>query len=300
MFPSSTILSMLLSPVLVAVITAQQNNDTSAFEVPDVFNISDPVVGATLEHFEVIGSDTTAVTKFACVNAGSRCIFQRLNYDSVDFGTGQDTENTQGAVWAATTEDAILTLGYCTAGDSSTATSRANDNHSVDGNSCVVTCNANCTCAYITDETMDEPQLCRALTTRAPTPAPKTAAPVFKVCPQQQFADEFCPTLMQQPNSIPDGTIQNYDCFNFCGGVWIDTCDIATGTCGTTQCDNATATGTLNGVVKGCTIEHYHQKLPSDTPNNDNGTSGSGSRFGVDLILVAITVIGMFPTLLLP
>jgi hypothetical protein len=298
--------------VLVVLTAAQQqttlptdNNNNSTFEVPDVYNISDPVVGATLEHFEV-SSDTSAITKFACVDLGARCTYHRLNYDSVDFGTGQDTENTEGAVWAAVKEDAVLTLGYCTAGDSrsTTATSRANalgSNEDSDGNACVVTCNANCTCAYVTDDTMDDPQLCRTLSSRAPTPSPKTAAPVSKVCPQQQFADEFCPTLMQQqPSSIPEGTIQNYDCFNFCGGIWIDTCDIATGTCGTTQCDNATATGTLNGVVKGCTIEHYLQKSSSNNnPNNNNGSTGSSTKSRESIFvylmnaLVAIMVTGL-------
>lgn len=298
MSPSSIIISFLLfSTTLVVVITAQQDNNATSpsFEVPGVFNFSDPVVGATLEHFEV-SSDITAVTKFACVDLGSRCIFNRLNYASVDVGTGQDTENTQGAVWAATTEGATLTLGSCSVGDT-TATSRAS-NTDDDNNNCVVTCNANCTCAYITDDTINDPQLCRALSSRAPTPSPKTAAPVAKVCPQLQFADEFCPTLMQQPNSIPDGTIDNYDCFNFCGGVWIDTCDIATGTCGTTQCDNATATGTLNGIVKGCTIEHYYQKLPSDNNSKENGTSSGSERIPSYYwsILVALTIIGLLRT----
>lgn len=263
--------------------------DDASFEVPGVFNFSDSAVGATLDHYEV-SSDATAVTKLTCENVGSRCIFNRLNYKSIDFGTGQDTENTQGAVWAATTEGAILSLGPCT-GNDNTATSRASSTDN--GNSCVVTCNANCTCAYITEDTVNEPQLCQTLVSRAPTPSPKTAAPVPKVCPQQQFATEFCPTLMQS-GGIPDGTIDNYDCFNFCGGIWIDTCDIATGTCGTTQCDNATATGTLNGVVKGCTREHYNSKLPSNNNKNANGATSNGRilpSFGnAELALIAVGV----------
>ena len=306
MFPSSTFITILVS-TFIFVITAQQTeNGTSSlpFEVPDVFNISDPTVAATLEHFEV-SSDTTATTKIACVDIGSRCVYNRLSYESVDVGTGQDTEDIQGAVWASTTEGAILTMGTCSnTGGDNTATSRSNNiNHDIviENNDCVVTCNANCTCAYITEETMDEPQLCRTLNTRAPTPAPKPAAPVSKTCPQQQFATEFCPTLMQQqPSSIPDGTINNYDCFNFCGGIWIDTCDIATGTCGMTQCDNATATGTLNGVVKGCTIEHYNQKLSSGNTKENGFRTGSSSANGrmswhyVSIFAATITSIGMF------
>ena len=297
MFRSSAIFILLISTFFAAV----AQGDDASFEVPDTFNISDPLVGATLEHYEV-STDPTALTRFACVDLGSRCIFHRLNYDSVDFGSGQDTENTQGAVWAATKEGAILTLGPCTGDNNNngvTATSRASDD---DSNSCVVTCNANCTCGYITDDST-EPQRCESLESRAPTPSPKTPAPVAKVCPQQQFASEFCPTLMNQRNSLPDGTIDNYECFNFCGGVWIDTCDIATGTCGTTQCDNATATGTLNGVVKGCTREHYNPSQQEDDPsannnnnNNDGTSSGGRTAFGSNTqmtLTMSMVVLGL-------
>ena len=299
MFQSARIIIAIILSTLVAAQdddnSTVTNNNNTPFEVPEVFNISDPVVGATLEHYQV-STDVSAITKFACVDEGSRCTFNRLSYDSVDVGTGQDTENTEGAVWAATTEDAVLTLGFCN-GDDNTAISRSiNDND--DDNQCIVTCNANCTCAYITDDTANDPQPCTTFMSRAPTPSPKTSVPVAQVCPQQQFVNEFCETLMQQqPSSIPEGTIDNYDCFNFCGGVWIDTCDIATGTCGTTQCDNATATGTLNGIVKGCTKEHYKASSGPSEQNNENGTSGGSSNRGGKFLLhglVGMIVIGVF------
>ena len=253
--------------ILVAAVAAE------TFEAPDVFNISNPVVGATLEHY-VVSSEPSSVTKFVCSNIGSRCTYNRLFYESIDHGTGLEFETTEGPVWASINETSVFTLGPCT-GDDNTATSRDSSTVvEIENNNCVVTCNANCTCAYITDASMNDPQLCSQVASRAPTPSPKTDPPVSQVCPQQQFATEFCPTLMN-PNTIPDGTIDNYDCFNFCGGVWIDTCDIATGTCGATKCENATATGTLNGVVKGCTKEHYNANLPTGDNQNSNETTSS-------------------------
>jgi hypothetical protein len=199
--------------------------------------------GETLENFEVL-TDDSAVTKFGCEDYGARCVFRRSNYKTVDFGSGQETENEQGAVWAAVADGAVLTLGPCT-----------------NEENCTVTCNANCTCAYVTDDSAD-PQLCAQVISRAPTPAPKTEAPVASTCPQRQFT-EYCPDLMN--NAIPEGVEGNYDCFNFCGGVWISICDYA-GYCGPLDCDNKTATGTLNGLVFGCTSSSNSTPTPSSTP----------------------------------
>jgi hypothetical protein len=269
------IILLLLSTVVVSVVIAQTNNT----------NVDDPYVGATLENFEV-ETDTTAITKFACVDAGARCAFRRLSYESIDFGTGQETDDIQGAAWAATTEDAILTMGPCL-----TNGTIVNDND----NNCVVTCNANCTCAYVSS-TNQEPQSCNQLTTRVPTPAPETSAPVPRVCPERQFTDEFCPSLMQ--TALPEGVIDNYDCFNFCGGIWVSTCDYS-GTCGTQDCDNKTATGTITGVVKGCTIEHYNQKSSINKNNNKSSdTSGTGSIKCLSaFILIMIGIISSIVTI---
>ena len=55
---------------------------------------------------------------------------------------------------------------------------------------------------------------------------------------------------------MPSGIEQNYDCYNFCGGIWVSSCDYS-GQCGTTTCDNSTATGTMNGEVQGCTYKDF-------------------------------------------
>jgi hypothetical protein len=262
----SSLLSVAIAAVSAMAVGAQPSS--SAVTAPQgspMVNYSDPMVGAIDDNFEVV-TDPTAVTKFICEDLGARCVFRRLSYAKIDFGTGQDTENEQGAVWAATKPDAVLTLSTCLS---------SNNINGYDDNHCVVTCNANCTCAYETDDMVSgKPQLCNKMTTRVPTPSPKTEAPVPKVCPEQQFVKEFCPTLMQ--TALPEGNIENYDCFNFCGGIWISTCDVATGKCGPVDCDNKTATGTLNGIVKGCTIEQYQAKSPTTTNSLSNLNAKSG------------------------
>jgi hypothetical protein len=234
-------------------------------------NYSDPLIGKTLENFEVL-TDDSAVTKFGCEDYGARCVFRRSNYKTVDFGpeyTSQETENEQGAVWAAVADGAVLTLGPCT-----------------NEENCIVTCNANCTCAYVTDDSSD-PQLCAQVSSRAPTPAPKTEAPVANTCPQRQFT-EFCPDLMN--NAIPEGVDGNYDCFNFCGGVWVSSCDYA-GNCGTLDCDNKTATGTLNGQVYGCTVTDISESklAPSDGRSSTSGI-GSTTLYWNSLWMVVIGI----------
>jgi hypothetical protein len=236
-------------------------------------NYSDPLIGKTLENFEVL-TDDSAVTKFGCEDYGARCVFRRSNYKTVDFGpenTSQETENEQGAVWAAVADGAVLTLGACT-----------------NEENCIVTCNANCTCTYVTDDSAD-PQLCAQVISRAPTQAPKTEAPVANTCPQRQFT-EFCPDLMS--NAIPEGVDGNYDCFNFCGGVWISSCDYA-GNCGTLDCDNKTATGTLNGQVFGCTVTDISKLASSDGSNNKRSSKsgiGNTTLYWNSLWMVAIGI----------
>jgi hypothetical protein len=228
------------------------------------FNFSDPKIGATLEHF-VVATDDSAVTTFGCVDDGSRCVFRRSNYDSFDFGSGQETEEAAGAVWAAVVQDAALTLGPCI----------SNDN-------CIVTCNANCTCSYVTNDS-GGPKICTQVTSRAPTPSPKTEAPVFSECPERQFT-EFCPQLMA--TAIPNGVEDNYDCFNFCGGIWVSTCDYS-GSCGLLDCDNKTAAGTLTGQVFGCLVSD--KALYTSTSNNENKSSGTDSTitfWNVPLMMV--------------
>jgi hypothetical protein len=95
----------------------------------------------------------------------------------------------------------------------------------------------------------------------------------FNVDPQRQFR-EFCSDLMN--NAIPEGVDGTYDFFNFCCGVWIYTsCDYP-GNCGTLDCDNKTATGTLNGKVFGCTVTDVFKLAPSDGSHNSKRSSTSG------------------------
>jgi hypothetical protein len=216
------------------------------------FNFSDPKVGATLENFVVV-TDDSAVTTFGCNDSGARCVFRRSSYKSFDFGTGQETEDVQGAVWAAVVEGAVLTLGPC-----------------MNNGNCIVTCNANCTCAYVTDDS-GGPQICTQVTSRAPTPAPKTEAPVFSECPERQFT-EFCPELMA--TALPEGVENNYDCYNFCGGIWVSTCDYS-GNCGTLNCENKTSAGTLAGQVFGCVVSD--KKLYTGSINAEDNSSGAVS-----------------------
>jgi hypothetical protein len=232
--------AMLLS----AVVTAGLNS----------LNYSNPTIGATRVNF-VIDTNASAISKLSCATTGSRCGFRRGNYASVDFGKGQETEDAQGAVWAATDVTAVLTLGGCTANDTA--------------NNCIVTCNANCTCAYTTtgsNAATAVPTSCTDVSSRAPTMVPQTAAPVPSVCPKIQFT-QFCPDLVR--NALPPGIDKMYDCYNFCGGSWISTCDYS-GSCGQTDCGNKTAAGTATGQVFGCTLA---DKTRGSTKSG--GTSGS-------------------------
>ena len=73
---------------------------------------------------------------------------------------------------------------------------------------------------------------------------------------------------------MPPGIEQNYDCFNFCGGIFVSSCDFS-GQCGTLTCSNATAAGTMNGQVQGCTYQDYLSYQP-DSSSFSTSTSSSG------------------------
>lgn len=254
MLPHPSLRALIYSAVAVAV--AQTFGD-----------INDPKYGATLLHFDIDTADT-AVSQFSCTDLGARCVFRRANYKSVKFGTGQESAEVQGTVWAATADSAVLTLGACTAED--------------EENNCIVTCNANCTCGVTTTTTTTNTsdanfdaanatlQPCTKLPSRAPTRAPKSEAPVVAVCPKIQF-EEFCGDLM---NTLPLGIEGNYDCFNFCGGVWTSNCDYS-GICGQNECGNKTAAGTANGQVYGCTVADKATAGGSGSAGAGNTKSGT-------------------------
>jgi hypothetical protein len=218
-------------------------------------NTSDPQYGKALLYYDLSSPDE--FSRFACQDAGARCVFTRSSYESVDFGGGQETENIQGAVWSPLTDlsSTFLTLGPCDA--------------EIPTTQCIVECNANCTCVASTDETFASTAPCDKLSARPPTPAP-TQAPTVPQCPEPLFT-AFCPELMT--TRLPAGNEKNFDCYNFCGGVFVSSC--VDGTCGKTECDNATATGTMEGIVKGCTYEHFEQGVRQQEMNEGKSSSTS-------------------------
>ena len=228
----------------------------------------DPQILAALQHFSVDDTET-AISRFTCGDEGARCVFRRENFRSHDFGTGQETQvDGEGATWAAVVPDAdVLTLGACIASDES---------------GCIVSCNANCACDVQLDESSD-PQPCVKFVTRAPTAAPRQeTAAVDQQCPERQFT-EFCPQLMN--TGVPIGLDDEYECYNFCGGNFVSSCDMK-GNCGNLECDNKTAVGTLNGQVYGCTMQDKVKYNPG--PNGSN--SGSIQRTIVMTGVLAMAV----------
>jgi hypothetical protein len=237
---------------------------------------TDPMIGAALEHF--LPSQTS---EFRCEDDGARCVFTRRSFASVDFGVGQETENVEGAVWAATDAlSAVLTLGDCRADEPT---------------DCIVTCNANCTCttaaatASISDASSSTPgrEECPRVVTRAPTPAPPTPAPVPAVCPEVQNK-ALCKELMSSEAHLPEGL--EFDCYNFCGGRFISSCDFA-GSCGTATCDNATDSGVYS-IVKGCTdADRATAAAPGDGSSGGDTSSNAAATSTASLaMLVAVVV----------
>jgi len=252
---------------------------TAQTQVDPLNPYDNPQIGATLQHYDVDRTDT-AISKFTCADGGARCVFRRNNYLSVSFGTGQESQvEGEGATWAAVNDGAVLTLGACTVDDFDSTSS---------GASCIVSCNANCTCAVTVDSDSD-PEPCEQVATRAPTPAPGTDPPLHTQCPKRQF-NTFCPELMN--TGLPLGLDNEYECFNFCGGYFVSSCDLE-GNCGDVECSNKTATGTLNGQVLGCTLEDKFKY----SPNTQNGSSGAAvyNYRGVTglaaLLVIAATIV---------
>lgn len=242
-------------------VAAAQDNST---------DFDDPLIGATVLHFD-IETTVNSTTVIRCDDPGSRCVFRESQYSSHSYGDGQESANSQGSVWAAIVESAVLTVGEC--------------QPTGDDVGCVVTCNANCTCEFTTEDedgsdtlnagdvtaterVTSKPQPCAQHESRPPTMVPQGSAPVAAVCPKQQFTTH-CPELML---NLPKGNLEEFDCFNFCGGAFVSSCDFA-GSCGNLECDNKTEVGTATGQVFGCT--------PADAKAagaKATGTNGAGQR----------------------
>jgi len=224
----------------------------------------DPRIGAALEHYD-IDVTVNAVSRLTCADGGARCVFRRENFAYYSFGRGQETEVAgEGATWAATVDGAVLTLHECTADQQ--------------GGNCVVSCNANCTCAVTLPEN-SVPEPCVEVATRAPTPAPKDEPPAFDQCPKRQFT-QYCPELMN--TGLPEGLDDEFECYNFCGGSFISVCDLE-GNCGEEDCADKTATGTMNGQVFGCTLQ---DKL-SFSPGNSGASVRTRNIMTVVLAIAA-------------
>ena len=224
---------------------------TASFGILSNGDVNDPQFGARLEFFQISTNDEHQ-SKINCQQAtlGSRCVFYRTDYSSSHFGTGQETQTTEGPAWAANQADSVLTLGNC-----------------INPDNCVVQCNANCTCAYnMIDDPDSIPMPCERTTSPPPTPAPlppKVTTP--QLCTVTKHK-EHCKTLLE--TSLPPGNINNFDCFNFCNGEFESTCDFNENDCVAECTTDIQDDGTVNGFVFGC----------SKMDLNNNGESSTGTK----------------------
>lgn len=249
-------LFLVIARMVIVVVQAQVDDPSETY--PD-----------DLEYFQ-ISTTANAVSSLTCNELGARCLFRKDDYAGYDLGGGQETANELGAVWAYTTAGTVLTLQACIG---------SNDTNN-SNNDCIVMCTDNCTCSVVSDvdeggddvDSAGSATACTQVTSRAPTVAPLTNPQVAEeVCTIIQF-EQYCGPLML---TLPPGIAQNYDCFTFCGGVWASSCSFGQ-TCDNAfaDCANATAVGTLNGPVAGCTNAHLTaakaNMTNSDTDNNDS------------------------------
>lgn len=163
-----------------------------------------------------------------CEAAGFKCGYNDYEFAAVDVtGTGQESAggfagSTENLVWSpldVTTDQLVLS--------------------SCQVDYCLVICNVGCDC-------VDETGAPCASGSLAPTPAP-SAASGTQTCPQVANT-EFCSELNA---ALQPGNLENFDCFNFCGGVLVGTCSFD-GVCGDLACATATDSGS-QGLVQGCT-----------------------------------------------
>ncbi|EEC44077.1 predicted protein [Phaeodactylum tricornutum CCAP 1055/1] len=206
--------------------------------------------------------EVNAASTFTCSLESATCRFSRSDYDTepILVGEGQitDTEGETGsfvAVWATRIpESDSMTLSNCVIADS-----------------CFVKCQDTCACATADGSPCET-------ATPAPTPAPTapqpTTAPVQIVCEQKSENTSLCPTLMR--DSVPVGV--ECRCYNFCKGSFLSCCQ-DNNQCGSLDCADAGAPGTMDGIVLGCTDD--------DAPSGGGGGGSDSSR----------SVTAPFPTL---
>ena len=112
------------------------------------------------------------------------------------------------------------------------------------------------------------------------------AAPASQICPIKQN-NELCPQLMAR---VPSNNF--YDCYNFCGGIFISTCSFS-GSCGATSCANKTDDG-IARVVLGCTDDHLPGRLTVEAGSGQEEDPYEDPEFGTRPIFYEIADGGTF------
>jgi hypothetical protein len=138
-------------------------------------------------------------------------------------------------------------------------------------------CNVGCSC-------VDDTGAPCSNGTFAPTSAP-TAFTGSKTCPKVANT-QYCAQLnaVLQP-----GNLENFDCFNFCGGAAVGTCSFG-GTCGTLTCSNSTGSG-AQGLVQGCTKALLlNQAASSGVDGRFGGWSTISTALSTALVLALTTI----------
>jgi len=199
---------------------------------------------------QVVDFRVTDYAKFTCQAKGFRCGYVKDDYEEFDLSDGsQDSVGAVGNqgnnIWSNVgSVDDSLTLRNC----------------QIDF--CLVRCNFGCDCAQENGDACE-------LGSLAPTPsAVGPATP--EVCPQQ-INSEVCPMMI---GAVPGGNLDNYDCFNFCNGTFVTSCDFG-GTCTGYDCgvDRATTDGMQDGIVVGCTKEMLQGQSSSSTSSGSSTSS---------------------------
>jgi hypothetical protein len=272
---SSTCYSLLLFALVITTSTSQYTNTGT------IGTTNDTILAAK-EYYVVTKSN--GVAQFQCVTSGSRCVFQRNDFTSTKAigSDSQISETIQAPTWAAINVSSDrLQLNTCIGGSTSTATATAADTVSTattrstaaDPKGCLVVCTAQCTCQYTDNSTgTDTTKDCLALPEapsnneiiqEAVTQAPKQPNTKDVQCPQS-LNTNLCTQMMALPPPAFEKGLQ-FDCYNFCGGIFISSCDLQTGKCGAITCNNATADGTNTGRVFGCKDSHRPNTINSNT-----------------------------------
>jgi hypothetical protein len=207
-------------------------------------------------------------SKFTCEAKGFRC-----GYRKNDFGDYEMSANAQDSVGELGGEGNNIWSNVASVDDSLVLTDCQVDY-------CFVRCNYGCHCVLEDGNTTCEEG------TPPPQAAPATDPPA--VCPEQ-INPQSCPDMI---TNAPAGT--EYDCYNFCGGNFVSTCDFG-GTCASYACDNQGPDGSPTGLVVGCTRDMLNGNFENadgsagDSPSpstNGGGTSSGMMGMGVSHLFV--------------